>query len=110
MPGTYRRVVGVSAAQARRVRSAAVDFRDTPDEAAFRSQLRSWLRANLPPDWAERPPQVGNYDDDYLREWSGQLYDAGYVGITWPEEYGGRGLGHTYQGIFLEESARAGAP
>ena len=31
-------------------------------------------------------------------------------GITWPTEYGGRGLGHTFQGIFLEESARAGAP
>jgi alkylation response protein AidB-like acyl-CoA dehydrogenase len=93
-----------------RVRSAAVDFRDTPDEAAFRSELRGWLRANLPADWAQRPPQVGHYDDDFLRKWSGQLYDAGYVGITWPTEYGGRGLGHTFQGIFLEETARAGAP
>jgi alkylation response protein AidB-like acyl-CoA dehydrogenase len=87
-----------------------VDFRDTPDEAAFRAELRTWLRDNLPGDWAERPPQVGNYDEDFLREWSGRLYDAGYVGITWPTEYGGRGLGHTFQGIFLEESARAGAP
>ena len=34
----------------------------------------------------------------------------GTSGITWPTEYGGRGLGHTFQGIFLEESARAGAP
>jgi alkylation response protein AidB-like acyl-CoA dehydrogenase len=87
-----------------------VDFRDTPDEAAFRAELRTWLRDNLPDDWAERPPHVGNYDEEFLREWSGRLYDAGYVGITWPEEYGGRGLGHTFQGIFLEESARAGAP
>jgi alkylation response protein AidB-like acyl-CoA dehydrogenase len=87
-----------------------VDFRDTPEEAAFRAELRSWLRDNLPADWAERPPHVGNYDEDFLREWSGRLYDAGYVGITWPTEYGGRGLGHTFQGIFLEESARAGAP
>jgi alkylation response protein AidB-like acyl-CoA dehydrogenase len=87
-----------------------VDFRDTPDEAAFRAQLRTWLRDNLPADWAERPPHVGNFDEDFLREWSGRLYDAGYVGITWPIEYGGRGLGHTFQGIFLEESARAGAP
>jgi alkylation response protein AidB-like acyl-CoA dehydrogenase len=94
----------------RRVRSAAVDFRDTPDEAAFRSELRDWLRSNLPADWAEQPPQVGNYDVDFLRDWSRRLYDAGYVGITWPKEYGGIGLGHTFQGIFLEESARAGAP
>ncbi len=87
-----------------------MDFRDTPDEAAFRAELRTWLRDNLPADWADKPPHVGTYDEDFMREWSQRLYDAGYVGLTWPEEFGGRGLGHTFQGIFLEESARAGAP
>jgi alkylation response protein AidB-like acyl-CoA dehydrogenase len=87
-----------------------VDFRDTPDEAAFRAELRTWLRDNLPADWADKPPHVGTYDENFMREWSQRLYDAGYVGLTWPEEFGGRGLGHTFQGIFLEESARAGAP
>jgi alkylation response protein AidB-like acyl-CoA dehydrogenase len=87
-----------------------VDFRDTADEAAFRAELRTWLRDNLPADWADKPPHVGTYDEDFMRTWSQRLYDAGYVGLTWPEEFGGRGLGHTFQGIFLEESARAGAP
>ena len=42
--------------------------------------------------------------------WSRKLYDGGYVGLTWPKEYGGGGLPHTLQGIFLEEQARVGAP
>src|SRR4051794_41743919 len=58
----------------------------------------------------DRPPTVGRFDLDLSREWSRKLYDAGYVGITWPKEYGGGGLPHTYQGIYLEETARIGAP
>jgi alkylation response protein AidB-like acyl-CoA dehydrogenase len=87
-----------------------VDFRDTPEEAQFRAELRSWFTANLPSDWAERTPQVGRFDVDEARAWSKKLYDAGYVGLTWPKEYGGGGAPHTHQGIYLEESARIGAP
>src|SRR4051794_41454792 len=58
----------------------------------------------------DRPPTVGRFDLDLSREWSRKLYDAGYVGITWPKEYGGGGLPHTFQGIYLEETARIGAP
>jgi alkylation response protein AidB-like acyl-CoA dehydrogenase len=87
-----------------------VDFRDTPEEAAYRADLRRWLTDNLPGDWTSRPPTVGRFDVDVSREWSKRLYDAGYVGITWPKEYGGGGLPHTYQGIYLEETARIGAP
>ena len=87
-----------------------MDFRDTPQEAEFRAELRSWFAANLPADWSSRPPRAGRYPDAEAREWSRALYDAGYVGLTWPVEYGGRGAPHTFQGIFLEESARAGAP
>jgi len=87
-----------------------VDFRDTPEEAAFRAELRSWLTTNLPADWAERTPHVGRFDVDEARAWSKRMYDAGYVGLTWPKEYGGGGAPHTHQGIYLEESARIGAP
>ena len=45
-----------------------------------------------------------------MREWSRALFDAGYVGLTWPEEYGGGGAPYTHQAIFLEEMARAEAP
>jgi alkylation response protein AidB-like acyl-CoA dehydrogenase len=87
-----------------------VDFRDTPDEAAFRAQLRSWLADALPDDWATRAPTVGRWDEEFTRTWSRTLYDAGYVGLTWPKEFGGGGAPYTHQGIYLEESARVGAP
>jgi len=73
-----------------------VDLRDSPGEAAFRAELREWLAANL-------PAEPG-------REWSRKLYDAGYAGLTWPTEYGGRGAPYSHQAIVLEESARAEAP
>ncbi len=87
-----------------------MDFRDTPEEAAFRAELRTWLTTNLPSDWADRTPQVGRFDVDEARAWSKKLFDAGYVGLTWPKEYGGGGAPHTHQGIYLEETARIGAP
>jgi alkylation response protein AidB-like acyl-CoA dehydrogenase len=87
-----------------------MDFRDSSDEAAFRSELRAWLSHALPDDWSSRPPVVGHVDEVTARAWSKQLYDAGYVGLTWPREYGGGGRPHTYQGIFLEETGRIGAP
>jgi alkylation response protein AidB-like acyl-CoA dehydrogenase len=73
-----------------------VDLRDSPDEAAFRERVRAWLKENLPADDA--------------REWSRKMYEAGYAGLTWPEEYGGRGAPYSHQAIVLEEFGRAEAP
>ena len=87
-----------------------MDFRDSPDEAAFRAELRSWLAAELPPDWGDRDPHVGRWNFDEARRWTRGLFDAGYAGLTWPQDYGGRGLSPTYQGIYLEETARIDAP
>jgi alkylation response protein AidB-like acyl-CoA dehydrogenase len=89
---------------------AGVDFNDTPEEAAFRAQLRQWLIDNLPDDWVTRPPGGYQWDEHEARTWSKKLYDAGYVGLTWPKEYGGGGAPHTFQGIFLEETGRIAAP
>ena len=47
---------------------------------------------------------------DWDLAWQRQLYDAGYAGINWPKDYGGRGATPTEHLIFLEESERAGAP
>ncbi|HYY45283.1 MAG TPA: acyl-CoA dehydrogenase [Actinomycetota bacterium] len=87
-----------------------MDFRDTPEEARFRLELREWIEANLPRGWRERPPNPGRADNAVARAWSRKVYEAGYAGITWPPEYGGAGRPHTYQAIFIEESARAEAP
>jgi alkylation response protein AidB-like acyl-CoA dehydrogenase len=87
-----------------------MDFRDTPEEAAFRGELRAWLASALPEDWAERDPHVGRWDFEFAKDWSRRMFEAGYAGLTWPKEYGGAGLPPTYQAIFLEEVAAADAP
>jgi len=87
-----------------------VDLRDTPEEAAFRAELRAWLDANLPEDRRGYRGGEQRFGDAFYRDWSRALYDAGYAGLTWPKEYGGAGAPYSFQAIFLEESARAQAP
>src|SRR5262245_42391509 len=65
-----------------------VELRDSPDEAAFRAEVRGWL--------AEHNPGLDGLPDvDAKRAWSRKIYDAGYAGLTWPEEYGGRGASYS---------------
>ncbi len=86
-----------------------MNLRDTSDEAAFRAELRAWIADNLPDN--ERGGRGGERRfEDFGRDWSRKLYDAGYSGLTWPKEYGGGGSPYSHQAIFLEEMARAEAP
>jgi alkylation response protein AidB-like acyl-CoA dehydrogenase len=87
-----------------------VDLRDTPDEGQFRSELRAWLEANLPAALRGHPGGAARFSDDAVRDWSRSLHEAGYVGLTWPKEYGGGGSPYSYQAILLEELAHAEAP
>jgi alkylation response protein AidB-like acyl-CoA dehydrogenase len=87
-----------------------MDFRDSPSEAAFRAELRTWLVDHLPEGWRERQRAPGRTEESVARAWSRTLYEAGYAGLTWPREYGGAGAPYTHQAIFLEECARAEAP
>jgi alkylation response protein AidB-like acyl-CoA dehydrogenase len=87
-----------------------MDLRDTPEEAAFRAGLRAWLEENLPAGLQGHRGGATRFEGPEMREWSRALYDAGYVGLTWPEEYGGGSAPYTHQAIFLEEMARAEAP
>ncbi|HEV2755752.1 MAG TPA: acyl-CoA dehydrogenase [Actinomycetota bacterium] len=87
-----------------------MDFRDTLSEAAFRAELRAWMDANLPEDWANRGPSSGRGHEETSRAWARKLFEGGYAGLTWPKEYGGAGAPYTHQAIFLEEVARAEAP
>jgi len=82
-----------------------VDLRDTPDEVAFRAEARAWIGANLPDEL-----RGGASSETPLRDWSRKLSEAGYVGLTWPKEYGGAAAPYSYQAILLEELARAEAP
>ena len=84
-----------------------MELRDTPDEAAFRAEVRAFIDANLPASSKERSAR--RFEDADL-EWSRKLGAAGYAGLTWPVEYGGAGAPYAHQAIFLEELARAEAP
>jgi alkylation response protein AidB-like acyl-CoA dehydrogenase len=87
-----------------------VDLRDTPEEAAFRAELRAWLETNLPEERRGGRGGAQRFDDSFGREWSKLLYERGYAGLTWPKEYGGAGAPYSFQAIFYEEMARANAP
>ena len=76
-------------------------------EIAFRQEIRDWLRANAP---REPLPPVGPEQREYLLAWQRKQYDAGWAGISWPVEYGGRGLSPIEQAIWYEECASANAP
>jgi alkylation response protein AidB-like acyl-CoA dehydrogenase len=83
-----------------------VDLTLSPNEAAFRDELREWLRANNP----GREPVGDEAAFEYRRAWQRLVHDAGYAGLSWPEEYGGRGATLVEQAIFFEEVVRAKAP
>src|SRR5229473_371265 len=87
-----------------------MDLRDTPEEAAFRAELRAWLDDNLPHERRGWRGGEQRFGDAFGREWSRKLYDGGYAGLTWPKEYGGAGAPYSFQAIFYEEMARAQAP
>jgi alkylation response protein AidB-like acyl-CoA dehydrogenase len=84
-----------------------MDLRDTPEEAAFRQEVRAFIASNLPESARERG---GRRFEDADRDWSSRLGRAGYAGLTWPKEYGGAGAPYSHHAIFLEELARAEAP
>jgi len=87
-----------------------MDLNLTAEELAFREELRGWLQANVPKDW-ERVREESLRDRfEFLRRWQRKLYDAGWAGVSWPKEYGGRGASVMNQVIFWQEMARAGAP
>ena len=90
-----------------------MDFRLTPEQEAFRAEVRAWLSANLPPDWAARPivtevPRSELYE--FGRVWQRKLHEAGLLGITWPKEYGGRGLSWMEELLLHEELVLHRAP
>jgi alkylation response protein AidB-like acyl-CoA dehydrogenase len=85
---------------------APVDLTLSPNEQAFRDELRAWLEENHPgPE-----PEGDEAAFEFGKNWQRKLYDAGWAGISWPKEYGGRGATLVEQAIFGEEMARARTP
>jgi alkylation response protein AidB-like acyl-CoA dehydrogenase len=94
-----------------------MDFEETDEEKAFRAEARAWLETH-----ATRRQPGSNPDHFYsatdsskeadaanvraCKEWQQTLYDAGWAGIAWPKEFGGRGGAGWQQRIFNEEQSR----
>jgi alkylation response protein AidB-like acyl-CoA dehydrogenase len=91
-----------------------MDFTLTPEQETFRADVRSWLEKNIPREWTRRVmassevPRPEAYD--FLRDWQHKLYEAGFIGLTWPKEYGGRGLTFLEEMVLHQEMALAKAP
>ncbi len=84
-----------------------MDLTLTDHERAFRDELRTWIADNHPGP----APQAGDQAQfEFERDWQRELHAAGWAGISWPKEYGGRGASLVEQSIFGEELARAKAP
>jgi alkylation response protein AidB-like acyl-CoA dehydrogenase len=92
-----------------------MDFEYAPEQEAFRKEFRGWLAANLPPDLVVDDPVDDRVASDRegferRRAWQKTMHKAGWVGIAWPREYGGRGASVIERVIWDEEYAAARAP
>ena len=90
-----------------------MDFDYGERAEVFRQEVRDWLEKNLPKEKTGDELRIilqGDDRESFLREWDAKLRDAGYVGIAWPKEYGGRGLSTLELLVFNEEMVRARAP
>jgi alkylation response protein AidB-like acyl-CoA dehydrogenase len=83
-----------------------MDFDFTQAEENFRKEVRSWLERNLPDDLKGKSfaASRGNREEFVrLRWWQRTMYEAGYVGMDWPPEFGGRGASLTEMVILYQE-------
>jgi alkylation response protein AidB-like acyl-CoA dehydrogenase len=91
-----------------------MDFTLTPEQESFRDEVRAWLATHMRQEWVARLrrgsdiPRPEAYE--MLRRWQREMYEAGFVGLTWPKEAGGRGLTFMEEMILQQEMALSKAP
>src|SRR5215208_2110020 len=78
-----------------------MDLQETQEDQAYRARIRAWFEQN-------KPGRLETLED--RRAWHRKLYDAGFVGMGWPKEYGGQNARPMEQAIVAEEMARANVP
>lgn len=85
----------------------AMHIRLTADERSFQEEAAAWLASHVP---AEPRPAAGAEMADFDRRWQRTQFDGGWAGVSWPAEYGGRGLSVAQQMLWYEQCALADAP
>ena len=89
-----------------------MDFNDSPDEAAYRAEVRKWLEANAPKTAVGGDDLEGGTQDTMAasKAWQAKKAATGYAQITWPKEWGGPGGTPIQQVIFNTEEAKYPVP
>ncbi|HMR69623.1 MAG TPA: acyl-CoA dehydrogenase family protein [Rubrivivax sp.] len=87
-----------------------MDLNFTPQEQAFREEIRAWVRANLPADISHKVHNALRLTRDDMQRWARILGKKGWLAWGWPEKFGGPGWNAVQKHLFEEECALAGAP
>ena len=90
-----------------------MNFDFTPEQEGFRKEVRAWLETNLPDDLRGRSFASSRADVEEvrkLRAWQKKMAEAGFVGMDWPREFGGRGASIVEMVILYQEMSRAESP
>ena len=87
-----------------------MDLAFTPQEQAFREEVRAWVKDNLPADIAQKVHNALRLSRDDMQRWAKILGKKGWLGYGWPQQFGGPGWTAVQKHLFEEECALAGAP
>ncbi len=87
-----------------------MDLAFTPDEQAFRTEVREWVRSHLPPALAHKVHNALRLTRDDFQDWARTLGKKGWLAYGWPSQFGGPGWNAVQKHLFEEELAMAGAP
>lgn len=90
-----------------------MDLQLSPAHLAFRDEVRAWIKANLPRPWREELRDPKATEDSLIevrRAWQRKLHAAGYIGLDWPSEWGGRGASEVEKSLLDIELSSADAP
>ncbi|MCA3251237.1 MAG: acyl-CoA dehydrogenase family protein [Rubrivivax sp.] len=87
-----------------------MDLQFTPEEQAFRAEIRQWVAAHLPADISHKVHHALRLTRDDMQRWARILGSKGWLGWGWPKEFGGPGWSAVQRHLFEEECALAGAP
>ena len=87
-----------------------MDLDYSPDELAFRDEVRAWLQSHLPRDLKDKVASYAHLSKEDLLRWHRILAQQGWVAPAWPKEWGGTGWSLVQRYIFEEELGYAGGP
>ncbi len=87
-----------------------MDLAFTPEELAFRDEVRAWVHTNLPKDISDKVHAAQRLSRDDMQRWARILGKKGWLGYGWPKQFGGPGWTAVQKHLFEEECALAGAP